>query len=268
MSGSAALYTESSGRGAPLVLLHGWAMNLRVFDDLRARLTQRYAVTALDLPGHGASPWPPDCTLARQLELIAAVIPPDATLIGWSLGGQLALALAAEPMRRVRRLVLIASTPRFTQADGWQYGLAPATLRQFAQALEHDATQALADFIDLQVRGGNNAAQLRAALRDALDGHGRAQLPALRAGLGLLADNDLREQAARIEIPALVLAGRNDCVVPWEAAQALAALLPHAQWQSVRRAGHAPFLSHPDETGAAVLQFLASTDQAIAGTVR
>jgi pimeloyl-[acyl-carrier protein] methyl ester esterase len=268
MSGSAALYAESSGRGAPLVLLHGWAMNLRVFDGLRARLAQRYAVTALDLPGHGASAWPFDCTPARQLQLIAAAMPPDATLIGWSLGGQLALTLAADPMRRVRRLVLIATTPRFTQAEGWEYGLSPATLQQFAQALEHDATQALTDFIDLQVRGDSNAAAVRAALRDALDAHGRAQLPALEAGLGLLADNDLREQAARIEIPALVLAGRHDCVMPWEAGQALAALLPHAQWHSVHRAGHAPFLSHPDETGAAVLQFLASTDQAIAGAVR
>ncbi len=267
MSGSAALYAESSGRGAPLVLLHGWAMNLRVFDDLRARLAQRYAVTALDLPGHGASPWPADCTPARQLELIAAALPPDATLIGWSLGAQLALALAAAAMPRARRLVLIAATPRFAQAEDWEHGLAPATLQRFTQALERDATQALADFIDLQVRGSSNAGPVRAALRDALEGHGHAQRPALRAGLALLADSDLRDQVRRITMPALVLAGRNDCVVPLQAAQALAALLPQSQWQLVRRAGHAPFLSHPDEVSAALLQFLASTDQAIAGAV-
>ncbi|MGH8207034.1 MAG: alpha/beta fold hydrolase, partial [Steroidobacteraceae bacterium] len=142
----------------------------------------------------------------------------------------------------------------------WDHGLAPATLQRFAQSLEQDVERTLADFIDLQVRGSSHVEQVRTTLRGVLDGHGHAQLPALRASLALLADGDLREQARRISIPALVLAGQNDCVVPLQAAQALAALLPQAQLQVVRRAGHAPFLSHPEEVGAALLQFLASTD--------
>ncbi|HEX4024736.1 MAG TPA: alpha/beta fold hydrolase [Steroidobacteraceae bacterium] len=264
MSGSATLYAEISGAGAPLVLLHGWAMNLRVFDGLRSRLAGRYAVSALDLPGHGASAWPADCSPARALELIGAAltaaVPPEATLIGWSLGGQLALMLAAA--RRARRLVLIASTARFAQAQGWEHGLTAATLQQFAHSLERDAGQTLAGFIDLQARGSRHAAAVRAALHGALETHGRAALPALRAGLALLADNDLRECARELKIPVLVIAGQNDCVVPLNASQALAALLPRAQLQVMQRAGHAPFLSHPDEVAAAVLQFLAATETA------
>jgi len=269
MNGDAALYGESSGHGAPLVLLHGWGMNLRVFDGLCARLAARYAVTALDLPGHGRSSWPSGCSSADVLALIAAAVPPQATLIGWSLGGQLALELALAfaatqgARRAVRRLVLIATTPRFMQTDGWDHGLASATLQRFAGALEHDAEHTLDEFIDLQVRGSRSAAEVRAALCAALDAHGRAALPALRAGLTLLADTDQRERARQIAIPVLVIAGQHDRVVPLAATQALAALLPRSQLQVVQRAGHAPFLSHTEAVGAAVLDFLASTDDEV-----
>jgi len=264
MNGGAALHRHRSGQGAPLVLLHGWGMNLRVFDDLRARLAAYYAVTAIDLPGHGRSGWPTGGTSAEALALIGAAVPPQATLIGWSLGGQLALelavaaALGAAPP--VRRLVLIATTPRFTQGGDWDHGLRESTLQRFAHALEHDAGCTLDEFIDLQARGSRNAADVRAALSAALDEHGRATVPALRAGLALLAATDLRERSRRITIPALLVAGQHDRVVPLQAMQALAALLPRSQLQVVPRAGHAPFLSHPKEVGAAVLGFLSSNE--------
>jgi pimeloyl-[acyl-carrier protein] methyl ester esterase len=259
---SMALYQERSGRGAPLVLLHGWGMNLRVFDVLRAPLAQHYALTALDLPGHGASAWPADWTAERQLEAIAAAVPPGATLIGWSLGGQLALSLAAERACAIRRLVLIASTPCFTARDGWDHGLPAATLQQFADALEQDPPRLMSQFIELQVRGSAAAAEVRAALNGALERHGSAELPALRAGLALLAGNDLRQQARTLAIPALVLAGEHDQVVPAAASQALAELLPQARLQLVRRSGHAPFVSHPETVAAALLQFLRATEPA------
>jgi pimeloyl-[acyl-carrier protein] methyl ester esterase len=259
---STALYQEHGGSGAPLVLLHGWGMNLRVFDALRTSLAQHCALTALDLPGHGASAWPADWSAGRQLQAIAAAVPPGATLVGWSLGGQLALSLAADRACDIRRLVLIASTPCFTARDGWEHGLPAATLQQFADALEQDPRQLMSQFLDLQVRGSAAAAEVRAALNGALERHGAAQLPALRAGLGLLADNDLREQARTLAIPALIVAGEHDQVVPAAASQALAGLLPRAQLQLVRRSGHAPFLSHPETVAAALLQFLRATEPA------
>src|SRR6266699_2967975 len=52
-----ALYCEVSGRGRDLVLLHGWGLNLRVWDGLAGALTARFRVIAIDLPGHGRSDW-------------------------------------------------------------------------------------------------------------------------------------------------------------------------------------------------------------------
>jgi pimeloyl-[acyl-carrier protein] methyl ester esterase len=256
---SGELYSEISGdtdAGPPLVVLHGWGLNLRVFDGLRAALGPQQRIVAIDLPGHGASPWAGQAGASQWLAAIAAMVPRGATLLGWSLGGQLALQLASQPSLAVRRLVLIATSPRFVRTDDWPQGMAADTLRQFALQLERDPQQTVADFLELQVRGSADAASVRASLRQALQQHGTARPEALRAALALLERNDLRQLAGSIHVPALVIAGQYDRVTPPQAGQALAQLLPHGQLLQIARAGHAPFLSHPQQVSTALLEFL------------
>jgi pimeloyl-[acyl-carrier protein] methyl ester esterase len=254
-----ALYSESSGiandEGEPLVLLHGWGMNLRVFDRLRAALEADHRVLAIDLPGHGRSPWPAHATSQQWLASVAAVLPRGATLIGWSLGGQLALQLACQPALAVRKLVLIASSARFVQAPDWAHGLSAATLQAFAAQLERDPQRTLSDFLELQVRGSADADAVRATLHQTLQQHGAPVAEALRAGLALLEHNDLRELARGTHIPTLLIAGQYDRVTPPQAAAALAQLMPQAQLLQIPRAGHAPFLSHPSQVSDALLEF-------------
>lgn len=254
------LYSEcagSSDAAAPLVLLHGWGLNLRVFDGLRAALGPEQRILAIDLPGHGASPWTGQTSAQQWLASIGGLLPRGATLLGWSLGGQLALQLASQPSLAVRRLVLIATSARFVRADDWPHGMAAATLRQFAAQLERDPQQTVADFLELQVRGSLDAAAVRANLQHALQQHGTARPEALRSALALLEHNDLRALARGINIPALVVTGQHDRVTPPQAGQALAQLLlPHGQLLQIPRAGHAPFLSHLPQVSAALLEFL------------
>jgi pimeloyl-[acyl-carrier protein] methyl ester esterase len=247
------LYAESSGRGPPLLLLHGWGMNLRVFDALRAGLAARYTVTALDLPGHGRSPWNADLSPAQQLTWIATQLPPNAVLVGWSLGGQLALQLAADASLRVRQLVLLASTPKFVRAQDWPAGLPESVLQQFALQLKSDPQRTVGDFLELQVRASAEAAGTLAALQRALLEHGPAQPAALAAGLHQLRHNDLRGLAQALATPTLVIAGQYDRITPPAAAQSLLEMLPHGRLLPIRRAGHAPFISHPHEVLAALL---------------
>ena len=252
------LYSETSGPvdAEPLVLLHGWGMNLRVFDALAATLAAHYRVTVIDLPGHGASPWNAQLAQSQWLAGVAALLPRAATLVGWSLGGQLALQLASQPALAVRRLVLIATNARFVQSTDWPAGLPAATLTAFAAQLERDAPGTIADFLELQVRGSMDATAVRMGLQQSLQRHGMAQPQGLRAGLALLEHNDLRELARGLDVPALVIAGQYDRVTPPQAAQALVRLLPQAQLLQIPRAGHAPFLSHPAPVAAALLDFL------------
>ena len=257
---SAALCIEEEGQGPRVSMLHGWGMNLRVFDPLRARLARCRSVRLVDLPGHGASPWPGQWSEATQQQALAAALLPAETLLGWSLGGQIALSIAlalqGTPLAP-RRLVLVATTPRFLAAEDWSAGLTRATLQQFAQSLEQDPAGTIADFLGLQVRGSQQAADTELQLRAALEAHGGAQLPALRAELTLLAMTDLRAQLAAVPLPTLVIGGRNDRVTPPAALEALAQGLPQARLLLLPRAGHAPFLSHPDAVAQAVMEFTA-----------
>lgn len=238
------LHGETRGDGPPIVLLHGWGMNLRVFDALATALAQRYTVTSLDLPGHGRSPWRAGLTAEAAADWLLESLPKRATLLGWSLGGQLALRMAARAPARVARLVLLASTPRFTTGADWPHGLAPGALRSMAGELARDAARTLDGFLGLQVRGGAAAAATLATLRAALADHGAAQPAALAAGLEWLAGDDLRELAAALHLPALLVCGENDRVTPPGASRALAALLPAAHCVELRRAAHALPVSH------------------------
>lgn len=77
-------------------------------------------------------------------------------------------------------------------------------------------------------------------------------MQALRAGLALLGQADLRAQVASINVPVALIHGSDDQIVPIGAAQHLAARLPHATLIAIEGGGHAPFLSHPLDCTAAV----------------
>ena len=247
-----ALYAETRGAGPPLVLLHGWGMNLRVFDPLRDALAMHYTVTALDLPGHGRSAWPEHLSAEQLLAQLRAQVPRGCTLLGWSLGGQLGMQLAADPTLAVQRLVLIATTPRFVRDTDWPYGLPAETVRQFASQLARDPAGTVASFLELQVRGSAAAGEALQSLTSALREHGSAQPAALAFGLRLLEHNDLRALARSLPVATVVIAGEYDRVTPPQGAAALAQLLPHAALHLLRRAGHAPFLSHLEAVLAAM----------------
>lgn len=248
------LYFEVHGTGPPLVLLHGWGLNVRVWDSILPTLAERFKVIALDLPGHGRSEWHDSAkTLSGHAELVAeacsAVAQDDALVLGWSLGGQIAIELAASAQTfdmKISRLALVATTPKFAASDDWPHGMSQPVLEGFAQHLKSDYRQTVSDFLELQVRGSANSNVVLQKLRGALFAHGETQPEALGAGLNILETFDLRPKLNTIQQPTLVVAGQYDRVTPPGAGRALSELLPHAAFLEIRRAGHAPFLSHSD----------------------
>ena len=261
------LHVEVRGGGAPLVLLHGWGLNVRVWDTLGAALEERFRLIAVDLPGHGHSPWRSECAAAReQVRWIARSVGPliGATpygLLGWSLGSELALAWAAHPpagLARPAHLVLIAATPRFTAAPDWPHGKPEAQLLRLAEGLRQDYRRTVSEFLELQVRGSAAGEAVLEQMRAALFAHGDARPEALAAGLELLRTLDLRGELAAIATPALAIAGQYDRVLLPAATRALAAALPHARFAEIRRAAHAPFLSHTPEVADLLAEFLSS----------
>jgi pimeloyl-[acyl-carrier protein] methyl ester esterase len=254
------LYAEVRGSGPALVLLHGWGLNVRVWDGLTAALCDRFRIIAVDLPGHGRSVWVPErSSLAEQAAQIAetvGAITAEYSLLGWSLGGQMALQLVATADQAADRLVLIATTPRLTAGPDWPHGAPPERLAAQAQGLETDYRRTVSDFLELQVRGSAGSAAALEQLRAALFAHGYPGVAALARGLELLRETDLRPLLANITLPTLVIAGQYDRVTLPAASHALADALANARYVEIRRAAHAPFLSHLPELNTLLSDFL------------
>lgn len=249
------LHVESTGAGPDLVLLHGWAMHGGVFDALAAAFAARYRVHCIDLPGHGQSPFDARIT---DLDALAATlephIPRHAVVLGWSLGGLLALTLAARA--RPRALILVSSTPKFVANEDWPQGMPQDVFAQFSARLQSDFKGTVDDFLRLQVRGDMHAAATFSALQSRLLQH-PPQPRALQLGLEILRDSDQRAALPTITVPTLVVAGEHDRITHPRAAAYTAQHLPRAHFHLIKRAGHAPFISHRDEFTGALDAFLA-----------
>ena len=238
-----------------LALVHGWGMNARVFDALASLLADDFDVRALDLPGHGGRDALADNTLRGWADDLAQKLPDNTTLLGWSLGGQVAMRAALDHPHRIARLVLLASTPKFVAAEDWGLGMAPADLEDFGAALLADPDATLLRFLSLQTRGMPGQKTLLQQLRLTLLAAPVARSEALSSGLAILHDTDLRSELPRLTQPTLVLHGALDTLTPPVAGVWLAETLPSAQYLEFARAAHAPHLSHGEDVAAAIRHF-------------
>lgn len=229
-----------------LVLLHGWGAHHRVWDGLAARLGKDFNkdlnVIAPDLPGHDAVP----CSIERTVEQLAAAAPAQCVVAGWSLGGQLALAWALRYPQQVKRLMLIAATPRFVSAPDWPHGMAAEVFAEFSAELKRDATNTLRRFLLLQTQGDSQARMVVRQLEAALALQALPDGSVLTETLRWLQTTDLRATLPEIAQPALVIHGDRDRIAPSAAAEYLAAQLPQARLVLLAGVAHVPFISDPD----------------------
>jgi len=228
-------------RVSDLVLLHGWGSAAAVWDDLARRLAPRFRVHALPLPGYDGAP--AAASLRAAVASVSAAAPRRCGVVGWSLGGELALAWARLAPRQVRRLALVGTTPSFMRRPGWPCATAPAVLAAFGGRLADDRAGTLARFAGLQAMGDSRARRVVGELQR-ID-VGRTPTDVLAAGLVILGDADLRGTLRHIAQPALVLHGARDRVVPAAAGRRLAGTLPRSRFELLRACAHAPFLSQP-----------------------
>ena len=243
------LHVESSGNGPPLVLLHGWAMHSGLWMPVLPKLASRFRVHRVDLPGHGHSASIAPYTLTGIAAAVAAHfawLPEPPTVLGWSLGGAVALQWALDQPGAVAKLILVSTTPCFVARNDWLHAMSAETLRRFGDELAAAYEPTLRRFMTLQLQGAEPAREVVAGLRAQLGARGMPTRQGLADALSALSAIDLRSQVGAIRQPALVIAGDRDTLVPPGAGAWLAATLPAARLASIPGAAHVPFLSHPD----------------------
>lgn len=250
-----ALFTHTVGSGPDLFLVHGWGMNSAVWEGFAAALSGDFRVTAVDLPGHGFSAPRGVFSLSDAVDAALEVAPAHGVWLGWSLGGMVALEAAACFPKRVRALVLMASSPRFVAAPAWP-GMDASVLEQFAADLAADSRGTLLRFLALVARGAEPESDTLRVLRRRFAVAPPPDPSALQAGLDILRYADLRPRLGDLVVPAMAVFGERDMLVPSSVAPLLSEALFRGRVVTVPGAGHAPFLSHPARCAGLLRAFI------------
>ncbi len=234
-----------------MLFIHGWGQSTRVWFNQQQHFA---SASFINLPGHGGAPDAAAVgdTATSWLDMLEARLPEEpCILIGWSLGGMLAMQLAHSRPERIAGLVLVGSTPCFTRKADWQHGCDAVTFSAFEQAIrapEKARQRALSRFFALMLHGDELSRRAFNELAQrAVDRHHPASPAGLTQGLSLLTGMDLRSMLRQITVPTLVMHGEQDAIVPLAAGRELAEQIKQADWHGFAGCGHAPFLSQPQQ---------------------
>ncbi len=249
--------TGATGEQAPdLVLLHGWGLHSIVWDDVMPALLERFRVTVIDLPGMGQSPLPADdYTLEFLTRQMLAVMPERCHLVGWSLGGLVAINIAVQAPQRVMSLATVACSPRYVAAPDWLPAMSVEILDKFAELCAEDVEGTLIRFLALNAKGADTMRDDVRKLKEILYFCGLPAPRALRDGLEILRDTDLRAQLHRLSVPSLMLFGEHDHIVPAAVMSALAEQGCAVTLAMMQGVAHVPMVSAPDMLVTALTDF-------------
>ena len=216
--GLIAIMLQNGGMKTKLFLISGWSFGRSALAALADSLQREFEVTRLAaeevlLPG-------------KLTEMLPANEP--CVLVGWSLGGMLALQ-QADSLAAGSMLVLINSTAKFCSDPETPYGVPAAQLRSLAIAMRRQPEQTLANFYDQSAVPHAAIAQETCEPKDS---------KALLDGLTCLRNLDLREVAAKLQVPTLILYGDEDQVISPAASEELARLIRDSKQVIHHQVGH------------------------------
>jgi len=246
------LAVTSWGTGPLIVLCHGFTQTSRSWGAFGHALGVNHSVLAVDLPGHGRSGALHQTLEETASSLLETIGEKEFDLIGYSLGGRVALTTALMKPPTLRRMVLIGATA----------GIEDPVLRDERRHRDEKLAETIiadddvSSFVDQWLRQPlfatlpADASERTSRLTNTSQGLAQSLQ---MAGTGT--QRPSWEQLAQIETPTLILAGVRDDRFCAHGIR-LAAGLAHGQFSMIPGAGHACHLEQPNMTTAIVHRFL------------
>ena len=245
--------TAGDSAAAPSILLiHGSGMSAGAWvNQLRGSLTA-FRVAAIDLPGHGKSDPIPRASVEEYAETVAMFLEAlgsgPVLVVGHSLGGAIAIALAAQRPHAVTGLVLLASCAKLPWVDSSWGRLLPYVPGPLWKTFFISTAQKL-----LFARGVPGHA-VSLGMQELRSCRAETILKDLQAAKAM----DLTQQATGLDVPTLILCGSQDRLTPPALSADLKGLIPGSRLTLVEGAGHMLLLEAPARVNEEVLNFAKS----------
>ncbi len=260
----ASLWYRKLGSGAPLLQIHGSAFGHRNFEKMTPLMQPHFEVIDFDLPGYGESRGGPPLkdfsTLADTVaEFIQALGYARVHVHGTSFGAMTALALAARHPALVDRLVLSCFLARYDAAARMMRATWKRAARDSGMDAVADLTSVAGFARSFYERPGAQA-QL-ASMREAFS---RTTAEAFIAGTEMIERTDLSAFIPQVVSPALLLAGDEDNMTPFEPAASgvgfaqIQPALKHCQLHVLQQCGHYLVIEQPETAASMITTFLSS----------
>lgn len=244
--------TRVEGSGPPILLIHGTAA--AIWGPLPRHLAERWTVISYDRRGFGAAPGPTGTGLPEHVDDAAAILERHgggpAVVVGWSIGGVIALELALRRPELVRGLVLL-EPPLHAKRHPRPRMIAAIAGAQILRRTRGE-TRGARRFLNWALRatsGPSGLARLPQADRDAALANAGAIVRELDHGTG---EHLELTQLARVSLPIELLAGELSDGAFAAAAERIATHLPGAHLTRIAGSAHIPQLDAPDAVVAAV----------------
>jgi non-heme chloroperoxidase len=260
------LYFKDWGSGQPVVFSHGWPLTSDAFEDQMFFVASKgYRAIAADRRGHGRSsqPWGGNDldTYADDLaELMEALDVRDAVHVGHSTGGgEVTRYIGRHGTGRVAKAVLISAIPPLMlKTEANPIGLPIETFDQLRANVLADRTQFWKD-LSVPFYGSNRpGVQVSDGVREQFVAQCMlASFPASYFGIKAWSETDLTEDLKRFDVPALVIHGDDDQIVPIKASALRSSeLIPNAQLEIYEGAPHGLPTTHKDRLNEDLLDFI------------
>ncbi len=250
-----AVQVRELGQGPAVVLVHGYPLDGAMWSGAARALSSHFRVLKPDLPGRGENPTPADGTIEGYADFIGSIVaalPEPVGLVGFSMGGYVALALMKRGPANVRALALVDTRATADDSAG------KAAREQAIATVRSGGAAAIVDGMVGKLVAPDsvkNASLVERLRRIVL----RQTKETIESDLAAMRDRpDSTDFLPRIGVPTIVLAGDQDALIPPEEARTMAAAIPQARFLSIANAGHLTPMERPGAVASALSEFFSA----------
>jgi len=224
---------------SPILFIPGWGINKGIWKHQIEYFSQNYRVATISLEG--------GCMRAHTEHLLGVIKKSklsNINLVGWSMGGMIAINFASQHPEYVKKLVLVSTPAKFVASEDYDAGISHIVMQSFINKFRKSPVKMLSNFASLILKNADFKKEdwnLIKKSSNVSDENRTLQ------NLLLLRDCDMREKLRFVTVPTLLIHGKGDMICPYACADYIHNKIKNSVLHAFESAGHVPFVTKHEE---------------------